>query len=630
MHTFRFLTLALFLITASSVEAREYHVNASTGSDTNDGSLSQPYKTISRAAYFALPGDVITVHAGTYREWIDPPRGGLSDTERITYRAAPGERVEIKGSELWSDWQPTTEGLWRAAIPMSFFKGHCPFREEVWGDWFNGWGRIHHTADVYLNGKSLYEVESLDRVRTSQPRDGALDPDGERYTWYCETDDDSCVIWANFQDVDPRKEMVEISARRTCFYPSQPGIDYLTISGFDFSQAATQWGAPTAEQIGMISTHWNKGWIIEDNTIHDTKCSGITLGKERGTGHNVWTLDPSLDGSIHYIEVTFRTLRNGWSKSRIGSHVVRRNTIYNCEQTGMCGSQGAAFSQVYDNHIYNIWVKRQFDGAEIAGIKFHAAIDTEIARNCIHHTCRAIWLDWMTQGTRVTRNLMYESYAEDMFIEVNHGPYLVDNNIMLSPVTLNLQSEGGAFVHNLMAGVIGIRNEFGRYTPYHEAHSTEIRGLSVIASGDDRFINNLFIGPADPTADTRPFGTVAYDQALQPVQMQGNVYYRHAKPTVHDTLSTVNTAYDPALTLDERKGELYLEFNIADAETFRGRPIVTTAMLGEARLTDLPFEQADGTPYTLDEDYLGTHRSETTVAGPFATLHDGKQRFRLR
>ena len=44
---------------------------------------------------------------------------------------------------------------------------------------------------------------------------------------------------------------------------------------------------------------------------------GITLGKERGTGHNVWSADAenvNRDGNIHYIEVLFRVLRNGWNK----------------------------------------------------------------------------------------------------------------------------------------------------------------------------------------------------------------------------------------------------------------------------------------------------------------------------
>ncbi len=46
----------------------------------------------------------------------------------------------------------------------------------------------------------------------------------------------------------------------------------------------------------------------------------------------------------------------------------------------MCGSLGAAFSQITNNNIYNIWTKRLFTGAEIAGIKIHASIDLLIRK----------------------------------------------------------------------------------------------------------------------------------------------------------------------------------------------------------------------------------------------------------
>jgi hypothetical protein len=179
---------------------------------------------------------------------------------------------------------------------------------------------------------------------------------------------------------------VEINVRRTCFYPEKQGINYLTIQGFHISQAATQWAAPTAEQIGAVATHWNKGWIIENNVISNSKCTGITLGKERGTGHNLWAHDQRIDGTSHYVEVIFRVLRIGWNKENIGSHIVRNNEIFACEQAGICGSMGAAFSLIENNHIHNIWTKRQFAGAEIAGIKFHAPIDTEIIGNRIHRS----------------------------------------------------------------------------------------------------------------------------------------------------------------------------------------------------------------------------------------------------
>jgi len=74
--------------------AREIHV-AVKGSDSNDGSPAKPYRTISAAAQVAQPGDTVTVHEGTYREQVTPPRGGESDARRIVYQAAPGEKVEI-------------------------------------------------------------------------------------------------------------------------------------------------------------------------------------------------------------------------------------------------------------------------------------------------------------------------------------------------------------------------------------------------------------------------------------------------------------------------------------------------------------------------------------------------------
>ena len=32
-----------------------------------------------------------------------------------------------------------------------------------------------------------------------------------------------------------------------------------------------------------------QGWVIEDNLITDSKCTGISIGKERASGHNEWT-----------------------------------------------------------------------------------------------------------------------------------------------------------------------------------------------------------------------------------------------------------------------------------------------------------------------------------------------------
>ncbi len=620
MRTLIYGILAISLTTAIYASPAEYHV-AVNGDNNNEGSLLKPFRTISHAAMIAQPGDKITVHAGTYREWINPARGGESNTKRITYQAAPGEKVEIKGSEIITGWKKEKNGVWKVIIPDSFFGDYNPYKDSIHGDWFTDYGRIHHTGEVFLNGKSLYEKPSLDEVINPVPFEKAADKEGSTYTWFCESDADNTTIWANFHEFNPNRELVEISTRRTCFYPDKPGINFITIRGFHISQAATQWGAPTAEQIGMISTNWNKGWIIENNVISNSKCSGITLGKERGTGHNVWSADPGIDGSLHYIEVTFNTLRNGWNRDNIGSHIVRNNEIFNCEQTGMCGSMGAAFSVIENNHIHHIWTKRQFSGAEIGGIKFHAAIDTKILKNRIHDTGRGIWLDWMTQGTRVSKNLLYNNDLEDLFLEVNHGPALVDNNIMLSPAGIVTQSQGFAFVHNMIAGMVCMWPEPGRFTPYHLPHSTDVAGLSTIFSGDDRYYNNIFLGVQqdDIKRDARyNHGLTGYNNARLPVWIKGNVYYNRAGHYRDETGFYTNPGFKPVVEISEEGKDVMLTYSLDEGAEKANTIFVTTSMLGNAKMPRARFENPDGTPLKIDTDFFGNKRSESNpAAGPF-------------
>ena len=630
----RFYLLILIVFNSIPISAKEYHVSVK-GSDTNDGSSLKPFKSISAAVKFALPGDTITVHAGTYREWVNPLRGGESESKRIVYRTATGEKAEIKGSEIITGWKKEKEGVWKVVIPNTFFGDYNPYQDSVFGDWFSRMGRIHHTGEVFLNGKSLYEKETLAKVLSPMPDNKIKDPEGSTFTWYCESDANNTTIWANFQNYNPNKELVEISARRTCFYPDKPGINYLTISGFNISQAATQWGAPTAEQVGMISTHWNKGWIIENNVIHDSKCSGITLGKERGTGHNVWSADKANvnnDGNIHYIEVTFRTLRNGWDKENIGSHIVRNNTIYNCEQTGICGSMGAVFSTIENNHIYNIWTKRQFNGAEIGGIKFHAAVDAVIRKNRIHDCGRGLWLDWMTQGTRVSGNLFYNNSMEDIFLEVNHGPFIVDNNILLSPNAIRTQSEGGAYLHNLIAGVVYAWPEPNRFTPYFLAHSTSIAGLTTIFGGDDRFYNNIFIGRGDKSDGNQKlkYGTEVYNNAKLPVWMSDNIYYYGAKPCVKEKNFIESSGFNPEVKLKEEGDNVYLNLTLNQEYYTNKGQIITSEILGSAKIPKTRFENANGTALIFDKDFFGNIRSsENSVAGPFVGLAKGNLTLKL-
>jgi len=123
----KLVILLMLTLVACAASAKEFHVSVK-GNDRNDGSSSAPFKAISAAARVAQPGDVITVHEGTYRERITPPRGGTSDEKRIVYQASPGEKVVIKGSEVIRDWKPFAPGVWKVTLPNSFLANTIPTR----------------------------------------------------------------------------------------------------------------------------------------------------------------------------------------------------------------------------------------------------------------------------------------------------------------------------------------------------------------------------------------------------------------------------------------------------------------------------------------------------------------------
>ena len=124
--------MALMGTLAAAGFSREFHVSP-RGNDRKDGSVSTPLATISAAARLAQPGDVITVHEGTYRERVTPPQGGESDVKRIVYQAAPGEKAVIKGSEVIRDWKQFAPGVWKATLPNSIFGKYNPYKDLIAG-----------------------------------------------------------------------------------------------------------------------------------------------------------------------------------------------------------------------------------------------------------------------------------------------------------------------------------------------------------------------------------------------------------------------------------------------------------------------------------------------------------------
>jgi len=637
--------------------ATTYHV-AKNGKDTNNGTYESPFLTIGAAASVALPGDTVTVHAGEYREWVKPKEGGLSNNRRVTYQAAEGETAVIKGSERVENWEKVEDTVWKAVLQNAIFGDFNPYVETVGGDWLlEPWEKPAHLGDVYLNGMSFYEAYSLDAVKNPKVRDTVVDnwtnetvpiknKEQTKYLWFAEVDEKNTTIYANFHGADPNKELVEVNVRRSCFYPVKTGVNYITVRGFEMAHAASPWTPPTADQPGLIGPNWAKGWIIENNTIHDAKCSAISIGKEESTGHNDRSNRKDKPGYQYQLESVFKAAKIGWSKEKIGSHIIRNNVIYDCGQNGIVGHMGCVFSEIYDNHIYNIAIKREFYGHEIAGIKLHAPIDVYIHQNHIHDCSLGIWLDWQNQGTRISKNLLYDN-NRDLFVEVSHGPTLVDYNVLGSKNALVNDAQGVAYVHNLFAGGFELRFSTDRATPYHTPHSTEVAGFSAIFGGDDRYYQNIFVGckakyevgtacfNGYPTSleeyidivdAKQPCDHREFMDTKQPVYISGNVYTNGAKAFNKETEKLDCPQFDAKFSIEREGKKVYL--NITMPENYRQFKTHghTTETLGRVRNVDADFENFDGSFLDLDTDYFGVLHGNDTVPGPFANLEAGSNK----
>ena len=89
---------------------KTYYVdNRSTkASDSNPGTKELPFLTINKAAQALQPGERVVINTGAYRERVVPARGGTGPEKMISYEAAPGANVVVKGSRLVkSGWEPS-------------------------------------------------------------------------------------------------------------------------------------------------------------------------------------------------------------------------------------------------------------------------------------------------------------------------------------------------------------------------------------------------------------------------------------------------------------------------------------------------------------------------------------------
>lgn len=91
--------LLFLLLFAPRLFAATYYVSVS-GTDTNPGTLTQPWRTIQKAANSLTPGDQALVRSGTYNERVTVNASGSATGGPVTFQNYPGETPIVDGTGL--------------------------------------------------------------------------------------------------------------------------------------------------------------------------------------------------------------------------------------------------------------------------------------------------------------------------------------------------------------------------------------------------------------------------------------------------------------------------------------------------------------------------------------------------
>jgi len=98
------------LLSIFSVHAKNIFVSTTGDNTSGTGTISLPYKTIQKASNEAIPGDVIQVREGLYREEVNIVSDG------VTFQPYNNEVVTINGADLLTSWALTTGNTYQTTM----------------------------------------------------------------------------------------------------------------------------------------------------------------------------------------------------------------------------------------------------------------------------------------------------------------------------------------------------------------------------------------------------------------------------------------------------------------------------------------------------------------------------------
>jgi alpha-N-arabinofuranosidase len=344
--------------------------------------------------------------------------------------------------------------------------------------------------------------------------------------------------------------------------------------------------------MGAVGTRMGKNWIIENCTIINARCVGIILGQAPG---------------VNYSDI-----------DSYGDHIIRNNIIRRCGQAGIAGQKGATRSLISGNLIEETNYRKEFGGWETAALKFHNSVDLVIENNLIrgvYHAQQAaygIWIDFGNQGTRISGNVVYNTEAEPLFLEMNHGPTLVDNNIFVGHQVLH-NSEATIFAHNLFVDLgFFFRPDGNRQSGYFVPHTTKQAGSKNGATAqDDKWFNNIFIRKGLDDVE-KASGYVS----------DFNVFLEGAKKSSFGDKNSEVDSYVTEFTIKDEPLGVTITLNTNDDPFDIKAPLVNAKLVGILTTTGQTIEDRYGNPITVNTDINGKKFTRPSP-GPLSNLSEG-------
>jgi hypothetical protein len=341
-----------------------------TGSDSNSGTdPDKPLRTIQRAADMSMPGDLILIEPGVYRESVTVPTSGTAE-HPIVYRGN-GPGVILDGADeaiaAGVSWQDDGAGVY--SIITGFATGH-----------------------VVTDAGRLYQYGSLTDLQTL----GAGAPGGFYYN------SSEYRLFVKFSDGShPESFHIHVARRENGFYldgRSHVRLENLEIRHFGSGSYGKgvylRYSSDCAVRLCKIhgiqkSGVWLKGGerhLIEDNEIWDTSIFN-------------WPWGYSKSSSAENTAITFT--------DDIGrGNVIRRNRIYGTfNGIGPCGSSGPPAGMTNETDLYeNILYRHTDDAFEPEGY----CANVRIWQNYIQDVHMAFAVAPATVGpTYILRNVTY-------------------------------------------------------------------------------------------------------------------------------------------------------------------------------------------------------------------------------